>query len=160
MEQQPLSAMEAFAELNDLRWRACRYPLDENLLTTLCTVLCGVDDWETMTLWERSQLDWLRRRLPFVHGIPSPDTVRWVFGRSTRKPSNNASRHGSARCATRWRASISSLTARACVAAANMPWDEDASQIRDRDAARNLAFIRSHSIWRVGRQFMGESVST
>lgn len=71
--------MSAFAELRDPRWRKCRYPLDEVLLSALCAVLCGVEDWETMSLWGRSQLDWLRTILPFVHGIPSPDTYRRVF---------------------------------------------------------------------------------
>jgi hypothetical protein len=76
MESKPPGVMEAFAELSDPRWRACRYPLDEILLAALCAVLCGVEDWEAMTLWGRSQLDWLRQLLPFAHGIPSPDTFR------------------------------------------------------------------------------------
>lgn len=79
MEFKQPDVMEAFAELSDPRWRACRYPLDEILLTALSAVLCGVEDWETMTLWGRSQLEWLRRLLPFAHGVPSPDTFRRVF---------------------------------------------------------------------------------
>lgn len=79
MESRQSVVMEAFAELSDPRGRACRYPLDEILLAALCAVLCGVEDWETMTLWGRSQLDWLRRLLPFACGIPSPDTFRRVF---------------------------------------------------------------------------------
>jgi len=79
MEQQLPGVMNAFADLADPRWRACRYPLNEILLTALCAVLCGVEDWETMTLWGRSQLEWLRRILPFAQGIPSPDTFRRVF---------------------------------------------------------------------------------
>lgn len=79
MESKQPGVMEAFAELTDPRWRACRYPLNEILLAASCAVLCGVEDWETMTLWGRSQLDWLRRLLPFAHGVPSPDTFRRVF---------------------------------------------------------------------------------
>lgn len=79
MEQKLPGVMDAFAELADPRWRACRYPLNEILLTALCAVLCGVEDWETMTLWGRSQLEWLRRLLPFAQGVPSPDTFRRVF---------------------------------------------------------------------------------
>ncbi|WP_234486832.1 transposase family protein, partial [Paraburkholderia aspalathi] len=52
--------MDAFAELRDPRCRQCRYPLDEILFTALCAVLCGVEDWETMVLWGRTQLAWLR----------------------------------------------------------------------------------------------------
>jgi predicted transposase YbfD/YdcC len=71
--------MEAFSELYDPRCRECRYPLEEIVFTALCAVLCGVDDWETMTLWGRSQQTWLRNRLPYANGIPSPDTFRRVF---------------------------------------------------------------------------------
>ena len=71
--------MEAFAELSDPRWRRYRYPLQEILLSALCAVLCGVEDWESMSLWGKSQLGWLRDILPFANGIPSPDTYRRVF---------------------------------------------------------------------------------
>jgi hypothetical protein len=79
MEPKQPDVMEAFTELSDPRWRKCRYPLDEILLVALSATLCGVEDWETMTLWGRSQLAWLQRLLPFAHGIPSPDTFRRVF---------------------------------------------------------------------------------
>lgn len=79
MESRVPGVMEAFAELSDPRWRKCRYPLDEVLLSALCAVLCGVEDWETMSLWGRSQLAWLRTILPFANGIASPDTYRRVF---------------------------------------------------------------------------------
>lgn len=38
------SIMDAFAKLRHPRCRECRYPLEENLFTALCAVLCGVDD--------------------------------------------------------------------------------------------------------------------
>lgn len=79
MERELPGVMQAFSELSDPRWRKCRYPLEEILLTALGAVLCGVEDWETITLWGRSQLGWLQRILPFAHGIPSPDTFRRVF---------------------------------------------------------------------------------
>ena len=60
--------------------RRCRYPLDEILLCALSAVLCGVEDWETISLWGCSQLAWLRGILPYAKGIPSPDTFRRVFG--------------------------------------------------------------------------------
>lgn len=73
------SIMEAFSDLRDPRCRQCRYPLDEILFTVLCAVLCGVEDWETITMWGRYQLGWLRKHLPYVNGVPSPDTFRRVF---------------------------------------------------------------------------------
>ncbi|MEX3583754.1 MAG: transposase family protein [Burkholderia sp.] len=48
------SIMDAFVELRDPRCRQCRYPLDEIMLTALCAVRCGVEDWETMALWRRT----------------------------------------------------------------------------------------------------------
>ncbi len=72
--------MQAFAELNDPRSRQCRYQLEEILLSTLCATLCGVDTWEMMVLWGRSQLEWLRKHQPYKHGIPCADTYRRVFG--------------------------------------------------------------------------------
>lgn len=77
--------MDAFAELRDPRCRACRYPLEEILFAALCAVLCGVEDWETMTLWGRTQLSWLRTHLAYENGIPSPDTFRRVFGALSAK---------------------------------------------------------------------------
>ena len=72
--------MDAFAELRDPRYRKCRYPLEEILFTTLCAMLCGVQDWETMVLWGRTQLMWQRKHLPYVNGIPCEDTFRPVLG--------------------------------------------------------------------------------
>lgn len=94
MERELPGVMEAFSELTDPRWRACRYPLEEILLTALSAVLCGVEDWETITLWGRSQLGWLQRMLPFANGIASPDTFRRVF--SALNPSTFE------RCFTAW----------------------------------------------------------
>ncbi|MDN7180694.1 transposase family protein [Caballeronia sp. SEWSISQ10-4 2] len=50
------SIMDAFDDLRDPRWRTCRYPLPESLFAALSTVLCGVEEWETTTLWARTQL--------------------------------------------------------------------------------------------------------
>lgn len=79
MEPASPSVMQAFADLRDPRWRRCRYELQEILLCALSAVLCGVEDWETISLWGNSQLAWLRTLLPFAHGIASPDTFRRVF---------------------------------------------------------------------------------
>ncbi len=74
------SIIDAFAELRDPRCRKCRYPGEEILFTAVRAVLCGVDDWETIVLWGRTQLMWLRRHLPYVNGMPCGDTFRRVFG--------------------------------------------------------------------------------
>jgi hypothetical protein len=43
-------------------------PLDEILLATLVSVVCGADDWERVEDHARESLDWLRRYLPFARG--------------------------------------------------------------------------------------------
>ena len=55
------------------------YPLDEILLATLVGIVCGADDWEGIEEVAKGALDWLRRFLPFVNGIPTAQTLRKVF---------------------------------------------------------------------------------
>ena len=72
--------MEAFENLEDPRRRAsCAYALDELLLTALCAVTSGADDWVSVALWAEEKLDWLRRFLPFEQGVASHDTFSRVF---------------------------------------------------------------------------------
>jgi len=55
------------------------YPLDEILLATLASVVCGADDWESVELLSTEALDWLRQFLPFDAGLPCAQTFRKVF---------------------------------------------------------------------------------
>ena len=55
------------------------FPLDEILLATLVSVVCGADDWERIEDYASESLDWLRRFLPFAQGVPSAQTFRKVF---------------------------------------------------------------------------------
>jgi predicted transposase YbfD/YdcC len=55
------------------------YPLDEILLATLVSVICGANDWERVEDYACESLDWLRRYLPFAAGVPSAQTFRKVF---------------------------------------------------------------------------------
>jgi predicted transposase YbfD/YdcC len=71
--------MEMFSELRNPRGRKCRYPLDEILFTMLCAVLCCIDDWETIKMWGRYQLEWLYKYLSWGNHIPSKDTFRRMF---------------------------------------------------------------------------------
>jgi predicted transposase YbfD/YdcC len=71
--------LAAFAELPDPRSRRCRYPLQELLLVAFAGVASGAQDWVGVTDWGVIKLDWLRRYLPFEHGIASHDTFNRVF---------------------------------------------------------------------------------
>jgi predicted transposase YbfD/YdcC len=82
--QQPfdkLKLMEAFETLEDPRRRlaSCDHALQELLLTALCAISSGADDWVDVALWGREKLDWLRRFLAFENGIASHDTFSRVF---------------------------------------------------------------------------------
>ena len=51
------------------------YPLPEILLLMLCATIAGADDFVEIGLWGVERLDFLRRFLPYEHGIPSHDTL-------------------------------------------------------------------------------------
>jgi predicted transposase YbfD/YdcC len=74
-----LGDLAAFAELDDPRSRRCRYPLEELLLVAFAGVASGAEDWVGVADWGEIKLDWLRRFLPFAHGIASHDTFNRVF---------------------------------------------------------------------------------
>ena len=70
------SLLDHFAALEDPRQTAkVLYPLPEILLLLLGATLAGADDFIEMELWGNEQLAFLRRLLPYRHGIPSHDTL-------------------------------------------------------------------------------------
>jgi len=73
--------MESFESLEDPRRRAsCAHALQELLLTALCAVASGADDWVDVAMWGQEKIEWLRRFLPFDNGVASHDTFSRVFG--------------------------------------------------------------------------------
>lgn len=78
MSETPVSRslLDHFSALDDPRqsWRVM-YPLPEVLLLVLCATLSGMEDFVEIELWGRQRLDFLRRFLPYDHGIPSHDTL-------------------------------------------------------------------------------------
>ena len=74
------SLLDHFAALEDPRQRAkVLYPLPEILLLLLCATLAGADDVTEVGLWGGENLAFLRRFLPYRHGIPSHDTLGEVI---------------------------------------------------------------------------------
>jgi predicted transposase YbfD/YdcC len=77
-----LSLIERFAALTDPRQVAkVLYPLPEILLLLLCATLAGADDAVETELWGEQNLVFLRRFLPFAHGVPSHDTLGDLLAR-------------------------------------------------------------------------------
>lgn len=54
-------------------WRIL-HPLPEILLLVLCGTVAGCGDYEDIAYWGASPLEFLRRRLPYEHGVPGE---RW-----------------------------------------------------------------------------------
>ena len=74
------SILDHFSALRDHReqWRVL-YPLREVLLLVLCATLSGMEDFVEIRLWGQHRLDFLRRFLPFAHGIPAHDPLNDVI---------------------------------------------------------------------------------
>src|SRR5271168_3229653 len=51
------------------------YPLAEVLLLAVCGTIAACDDYEDIADWGEDHLDFLRRYLPFHHGVPCG---RWL----------------------------------------------------------------------------------
>ena len=79
---QPIEFLKSFANLDDPRQSAkVLYPLEEILLLCLCAVISGADCWVEVALYGQQRLAFLRRFLPFRHGVPSHDQLGIVFAR-------------------------------------------------------------------------------
>jgi predicted transposase YbfD/YdcC len=55
------------------------HPLLDIMFLVISGVVSGANDWVTIEIFGKGQLDWLRQFLPFKNGIPSHDTLGRVF---------------------------------------------------------------------------------
>jgi predicted transposase YbfD/YdcC len=75
-EPVPPCFLSHFSALRDPRQATkVLYPLAEILLLMLCATIAGADDFVEIGLWGTEHQDFLRRFLPYKHGIPSHDTL-------------------------------------------------------------------------------------
>jgi predicted transposase YbfD/YdcC len=75
-----LAFLAYFDDLPDPRQRGkVLYPLSELLLCCLIGVLCGANGWVEVEEYSEAKLNFLRRFLPFEHGVASHDTFSDVF---------------------------------------------------------------------------------
>ncbi|MFY9642966.1 MAG: ISAs1 family transposase [Rhodomicrobium sp.] len=70
------SLLDHFSEIDDPReaWRVA-HPLAEVLLLVVCATIASCDDFDDIAVWGENHLPFLRRFLPYHHGIPGP---RWL----------------------------------------------------------------------------------
>jgi predicted transposase YbfD/YdcC len=71
-----------FSAVTDAReqWRVA-YPLREVLLLVVCGTIASCDDYDDIVEWGEAHLGFLRRFLPYHHGIPCPDWLRTLMNR-------------------------------------------------------------------------------
>jgi predicted transposase YbfD/YdcC len=68
--------LDHFAVIEDPRpSHKVAYPLSEVLLLVVCGTIADCDGYEAIGLWGDQHLDFLRRFLPYYHGVP---TGRWL----------------------------------------------------------------------------------
>lgn len=68
--------LEHFSTIDDPRepWRVA-HPLPEVLFVVVCGTICDCDDYDSIAEWGAAHLDFLRRYLPYHHGVPGG---RWL----------------------------------------------------------------------------------
>jgi len=68
--------LEHFSVIEDPReaWRVA-HPLPEILLLVVCGTIADCDDYDTIAAWGEQRLEFLRRFLPYHHGVPG---ARWL----------------------------------------------------------------------------------
>ena len=68
--------LDHFATIDDPRdVRRIAHPLAEVLLLVVCGTIADCDDYDHIAAWGDAHLDFLRRHLPYEHGIPGG---RWL----------------------------------------------------------------------------------
>ena len=70
------SLLDHFAVIEDPReaWRVA-HPLPEVLLLVVCASIASCDDFDDIAAWGKTHLSFLRRFLPYHHGVPG---ARWL----------------------------------------------------------------------------------
>jgi DDE_Tnp_1-associated len=65
------SLLDHLGRVDDVRepWRVA-HPLREVLFLVVCGTICDCEDYDTIADWGEQHLDFLRRFLPFDHGVP------------------------------------------------------------------------------------------
>jgi predicted transposase YbfD/YdcC len=73
--------IESFSGMKEVRGGySIQYPMIEIIYLTICGVMSGFSEWDEIVDFGQEKLPWLRRYLPYAHGIPSHDTVNRVMG--------------------------------------------------------------------------------
>lgn len=70
----------AFDDITDPRIdRHKRYSISEIMLLCVVAVISGADSWNAIAKFGEMKKEWLRKYLPYKHGVPSHDTIGRVM---------------------------------------------------------------------------------
>ena len=77
-----LGLLDAFSSLEDPRVeRHKRHKLIDIIVLSICAVVSGSDDWESIEEFGKNKIDWLRQQIDLENGIPSHDCIACVISR-------------------------------------------------------------------------------
>jgi predicted transposase YbfD/YdcC len=77
-----ISLEECFQSLPDPRVEGrCDHKLIDIIIIGVCGVICGADSWTGIETFGKAKQSWLRTFLELRNGIPSHDTLGYVFSR-------------------------------------------------------------------------------
>lgn len=69
-----------FSSLNDPRIRRNKkHLLSDIIVLTIIAVICGAESWDSIELFGKTKIDFLKAFLKLPNGIPSHDTINRVF---------------------------------------------------------------------------------
>jgi hypothetical protein len=78
----PTTISKAFGSLTDPRIdRTKRHPLINILTISICAIIAGCDDFQSISEFGKSKKIWFGEFLDLSHGIPSRDTFNDVLNR-------------------------------------------------------------------------------
>lgn len=131
--------LDHFSALDEPRqsWKVC-YPLEAVLLIALCATMAGAGDFVQIERWANRKLDFPRRFLPFVKGVPSHDILKDVI--------NALSAERFQACFTAW---VDALREAAC----DMVAIDGKTSRRSHDRAQGQTPLHLFSAW-VSRQHL------
>lgn len=70
----------SFNDIEDPRIdRTKKFNISEIMFLILSSVICGVESWRGVEDYGKDRIDWLRKFLPYEHGIPSHQTIGRVM---------------------------------------------------------------------------------
>ena len=76
----PKSLLDHINIIPDPRMKnKCLHKLEDVVMISICAILCGADDWNSIAGFGTSKKDWFLEFIELPNGIPSHDTFRRLF---------------------------------------------------------------------------------